>query len=172
MPIDATQPYDDSNIFARILRGELPSNKVYEDAHVLAFASHLRPRDRVRGFTTKAFLKRYARAHLPRAFVTRRKRGLSVPLGSWLRGPLHDWARARLAACEFASAGLKTERVLDWFDEHAARRRDHARGLSALLALAEWSAWVRDLDTVVTAAGFGRLCHRPRPIGDGYVQRR
>lgn len=37
MPIDATQPYDDSNIFARILRGELPSKKVYEDEHVLAF---------------------------------------------------------------------------------------------------------------------------------------
>ena len=37
MPIDATQPYDDSNIFARILRGELPSKTVYEDEHVLAF---------------------------------------------------------------------------------------------------------------------------------------
>jgi diadenosine tetraphosphate (Ap4A) HIT family hydrolase len=37
MAIDATQPYDDSNIFARILRGEIPSNKVYEDDHVLAF---------------------------------------------------------------------------------------------------------------------------------------
>ena len=37
MPIDATQAYDDSNIFARILRGELPSKKVYEDDHVLAF---------------------------------------------------------------------------------------------------------------------------------------
>ena len=37
MPIDATQPYDNSNIFARILRGELPCNKVFEDDHVLAF---------------------------------------------------------------------------------------------------------------------------------------
>ena len=37
MPIDPTQPYDDNNIFARILRGELPSNKVYEDEHALAF---------------------------------------------------------------------------------------------------------------------------------------
>ncbi len=35
--IDATQPYDDSNIFARILRGEIPSRTVYEDDHVLAF---------------------------------------------------------------------------------------------------------------------------------------
>jgi diadenosine tetraphosphate (Ap4A) HIT family hydrolase len=37
MPIDPTQPYDDNNIFARILRGEIPSNKVYEDDQVLAF---------------------------------------------------------------------------------------------------------------------------------------
>lgn len=37
MPIDATQPYDDTNIFARILRGELPCRKVYEDEHALAF---------------------------------------------------------------------------------------------------------------------------------------
>ena len=37
MPIDATQPYDDQNVFARILRGELPSKKVYEDEWALAF---------------------------------------------------------------------------------------------------------------------------------------
>jgi diadenosine tetraphosphate (Ap4A) HIT family hydrolase len=37
MPIDATLPYDDDNIFARILRGELPCRKVYEDDHALAF---------------------------------------------------------------------------------------------------------------------------------------
>jgi histidine triad (HIT) family protein len=37
MPIDATQPYDEGNIFARILRGEIPCEKVYEDEHALAF---------------------------------------------------------------------------------------------------------------------------------------
>jgi diadenosine tetraphosphate (Ap4A) HIT family hydrolase len=37
MPIDPTLPYDDANIFAKILRGELPCNKVYEDEHALAF---------------------------------------------------------------------------------------------------------------------------------------
>ena len=29
--------YDDQNIFAKILRGEIPCNNVYEDDHVLAF---------------------------------------------------------------------------------------------------------------------------------------
>ena len=31
------RPYDDDNVFARILRGEIPCDKVYEDEHVLAF---------------------------------------------------------------------------------------------------------------------------------------
>ena len=37
MAVDATQPYDESNIFARILRGEIPCARVYEDEHALAF---------------------------------------------------------------------------------------------------------------------------------------
>ncbi len=37
MPIDATLPYDPDNIFAKILRGEIPCQKVYEDDWALAF---------------------------------------------------------------------------------------------------------------------------------------
>ncbi len=37
MPIDATQPYDDQNIFAKILRGEIPNRSAYEDQWALAF---------------------------------------------------------------------------------------------------------------------------------------
>ena len=37
MAVDATQPYDDQNIFAKILRGEIPARKVYEDDWALAF---------------------------------------------------------------------------------------------------------------------------------------
>lgn len=37
MPIDPKLPYDDNNIFAKILRGEIPCVRVYEDDHVLAF---------------------------------------------------------------------------------------------------------------------------------------
>ncbi|MDF7773737.1 histidine triad nucleotide-binding protein [Sphingomonas sp. AOB5] len=37
MPVDATQPYDPNNIFAKILRDEIPSKRVYEDEFALAF---------------------------------------------------------------------------------------------------------------------------------------
>ena len=29
--------YDDNNVFAKIIRGEMPAFKVFEDAHALAF---------------------------------------------------------------------------------------------------------------------------------------
>jgi histidine triad (HIT) family protein len=35
MPIDHSLPYDETNIFARILRGELPAKKVFESDHAL-----------------------------------------------------------------------------------------------------------------------------------------
>lgn len=37
MSVDATQPYDDANIFARLIRGEIPSRRVFEDDHTIVF---------------------------------------------------------------------------------------------------------------------------------------
>ncbi len=37
MTVSCSDAYNDGNVFARILRGEIPSATVYEDAHVLAF---------------------------------------------------------------------------------------------------------------------------------------
>ena len=37
MSVDATQPYDDGNIFARLIRGEIPSSRVFEDEHTIVF---------------------------------------------------------------------------------------------------------------------------------------
>jgi diadenosine tetraphosphate (Ap4A) HIT family hydrolase len=37
MPVAALAPYNETNIFARILRGEIPCKKVYEDEYALAF---------------------------------------------------------------------------------------------------------------------------------------
>ena len=42
MPIDPNLPYDDQNVFAKILRSELPCSRVYEDEWALAF-NDIRP---------------------------------------------------------------------------------------------------------------------------------
>ncbi len=42
----ATHPYDDTNVFARILREEIPCDKVFEDEYTLAFRD-IQPQTRV-----------------------------------------------------------------------------------------------------------------------------
>ena len=111
------------------------------DQAVMEFAATLPERDRVRGVTTKVFLKRYALRYLPRGIVHRRKRGLSVPLSRWLRGPLREWAEARLASDRLAAAGVERRNAIALFEEHLSRRADHARALWTLIVLSEWLEW-------------------------------
>jgi asparagine synthase (glutamine-hydrolysing) len=112
------------------------------DEAVMEFAKSLRVEDRVRGFRTKVFLKRYARRYLPDHIVNRRKRGLSVPIGSWLRGPLKGWATATLEKGLLEQVGIHASAALELFAEHFQRKADHSRTLWTLLVLGEWLEWV------------------------------
>lgn len=113
----------------------------YLDSAVIEFAAALPEQARVCGLTTKVFLKYYARLYLPRAVTHRRKRGLSVPLSAWLRGPLRDWAQSRLSCSALADAGLCPRAAQELLAEHGARKADHARALWNLLVLGEWLEW-------------------------------
>ncbi|HXV64235.1 MAG TPA: asparagine synthase-related protein, partial [Vicinamibacteria bacterium] len=113
----------------------------YLDRKVLDFAASLPGSERVRGLGTKVFLKRYALRYLPRAVVHQRKRGLSVPLAAWLRGPLRAWARERLESGRLQRCGVDTQAVLDLFREHVEREADWGRALWSLLVLTEWLEW-------------------------------
>jgi asparagine synthase (glutamine-hydrolysing) len=112
------------------------------DEAVMEFAKSLRVEERVRGFKTKVFLKRYAQRYLPDDIVNRRKRGLSVPIASWLRGPLKEWAAATLEKGRLEQVGIRTSAAMEFFSEHCQRKADHARGLWTLLVLGEWLDWV------------------------------
>lgn len=112
------------------------------DEAVMEFAKSLPVEERVRGFSTKVFLKRYALRYLPKTIVCRRKRGLSVPIGRWLRGPLHSWASATLESGRLERAGIRTSAALELFSEHCQRKADHARALWTLLVLGEWLDWM------------------------------
>jgi len=112
------------------------------DEAVMEFAKSLPVEDRVRGFNTKVFLKRYALRYLPKSIVHRRKRGLSVPIGRWLRGPLHEWASATLGSGRLDQVGIRTPAAMNLFSEHCQGKADHARALWTLLVLSEWLEWV------------------------------
>jgi asparagine synthase (glutamine-hydrolysing) len=112
------------------------------DESVMAFAAGLPVADRVRNFSTKIFLKSYALRYLPESIVRRRKRGLSVPVGRWLRGPLREWAARALGNQRLEQIGVRTPVALELLSEHCRLQADHARALWTLIVLGEWLDWV------------------------------
>lgn len=115
------------------------------DRAVIEYAGTLPAEARIKRLRTKAFLKDYARRYLPPEIVERRKRGLSVPLSQWLRGPLREWAMERLSGEAIRSAGIRTEAACALLEEHMQRRGDHARGLWNLVVLSEWLEWAGEM---------------------------
>jgi asparagine synthase (glutamine-hydrolysing) len=112
------------------------------DAAVMEFAQFLPLQERVRRFQTKVFLKRYALRYLSADIVHRRKRGLSVPIGRWLRGPLRQWAETALNNPHLERVGICAAATRYLFAEHISGRADHARALWTLIVLSEWFDWM------------------------------
>ncbi len=148
--LDALQRYDLENTLAEGLltkadRASMLSaielRAPFLDPDVMDFAARLSSGQRVKGVTTKVFLKSYARRWLPRAIVHRRKRGLSVPLAAWLRGPLYQWAEAQLANPLFEDVGIRRAEADALLQEHRQLKGDYARPLWTLLVLSEWLTW-------------------------------
>ena len=62
------------------------------DHRVVEFALRLPKHQKIRNGESKWLLKRVLGRHVPDHLYDRPKKGFSVPLASWLRGPLRDWA--------------------------------------------------------------------------------
>lgn len=66
------------------------------DPEVVEFAWSVPLNYKIRGGTTKWLLRQLLYRHVPKKLIERPKMGFGVPLDSWMRGPLRDWAEALL----------------------------------------------------------------------------
>jgi len=117
----------------------LESRAPFLDRGLSEFAWGLPLRERLRGVRTKALLKEAALKWLPRSFVHRRKRGLSVPLPRLIDGPLRAEVDRLLDRERLAAQGLlDPDQVGRLLAEHHGGGRNHARSLWTLVIFQRW----------------------------------
>ncbi len=110
------------------------------DHTLVEFMASVPPDLKLRGLTSKYLFRRAVRDLLPGPLLVKRKQGFSIPLGRWLRGPLHDALRDSLLGVRARQRGwLRTDLIQRMLDQHATGERDHAHRLWALLALELWA---------------------------------
>jgi len=111
----------------------------YLDHYLTSFALSLPAQLRVRGFETKWVLKKAAEKWLPKSVIYRHKRGLSVPIASWINHGLRGEVDRLLAPERLRADGLMNERrVTALLDEHRTGRANHAKALWAIVMLQYW----------------------------------
>jgi asparagine synthase (glutamine-hydrolysing) len=109
------------------------------DRSLSAFAFGVSPALKVRHLTTKWALKKAAEKWLPRELIWRRKRGLSVPIASWINGSLGETTDRLLAPARLQKHGLMdSAAVKAMLDAHRAGRANHAGALWSAIMLQLW----------------------------------
>lgn len=125
----------------------LEARTPFLDADVTKFALKLPAALKVRGLETKWLLKRIAAELVSPRLTHRRKRGLSVPIATWLNGAFRSEMDRLLAPDRLRQQGLLSHvSVGRLVAEHRAGRANHARALWTLVVLQRWlERWVPEV---------------------------
>jgi asparagine synthase (glutamine-hydrolysing) len=118
------------------LEGRVP----FLDHRIVEFAWSLPLTMKIKDGQPKWILRQVLGAYLPGRLVGVQKRGFDVPIDTWLRGPLRDWAETLLDERALRHDGVFDAMVIRraWM-EHLGGRRNWQRLLWAVLMFQGWS---------------------------------
>jgi len=144
------QAYLPDDILVKVDRAAMASSLEtrvpFLDHRVVEFALATPMGNKIRNGESKWLLRRLLNRHLPEASFDGPKRGFTVPLDEWLRGPLRDWAEQLLGPSQLAASGfVDVSSVRRSWSEHL-RGRNHQRGLWTILMLQAWLANLKKRD--------------------------
>jgi len=109
------------------------------DHRVVAFSWHLRPDWKAKRGCSKYLLRRVLYRYVPRSLVERPKMGFAVPIDSWLRGPLRDWAESLLNEDRLKREGiLAPGPIREKWAEHVSGKRNWQYQLWGALMFQAW----------------------------------
>lgn len=109
------------------------------DHRIVELAWQLPQHLKIRNGVGKWVLREVLYRHVPREMIERPKKGFSVPLGQWLRGPLRDWAENLLNERRLEQEGyFHPEPIHALWQSHLAGKHDHSLKLWGVLMFQAW----------------------------------
>ncbi len=109
------------------------------DHRVVAFSWRLPPQWKARPGNGKYLLRRVLERYVPRRLIERPKAGFAVPINSWLRGPLKDWAAGLLDPARLKREGvLAAEPIAAAWRHHQDGTRSAQHQLWCVLMFQAW----------------------------------
>ena len=107
--------------------------------------------DRKRG---KVVLQECLARYIPRELFERPKQGFSVPLDSWLRGPLRDWADSLLDPRKLQADGyFRHEPICNIWEKHQVGHINAGHQLWSVLMFQAWLDTVRGIEVMPSCSG-------------------
>ncbi|HXC24641.1 MAG TPA: asparagine synthase (glutamine-hydrolyzing) [Gemmatimonadaceae bacterium] len=119
----------------------LESRAPFLDHRVAEFAWRIPMHQKIRHGQGKWLLRQLLYRYVPKTLIERPKMGFGVPIDSWLRGPLREWAEELIAPSRleregfFAPAAISTA-----WHEHQTGQRNNAHLLWGVLMFQGWLA--------------------------------
>lgn len=109
------------------------------DYRIAEFAASLPIEFKYREGKGKWILREVLYRYVPKELIERPKKGFSLPIADWLRGPLKDWANALLDSKRIDSEGfLESSLIQIKWREHLSDKRDWSSQLWSVLMFQLW----------------------------------
>lgn len=109
------------------------------DHRIVEFAWTLPLEMKIKEGKTKHLLRKLLYKYVPKELIERPKMGFSVPIDSWLKGPLKEWASSLLSPSKIKQEGfLNASLVTEKWNQHLSGERNFQHQIWDILMFEAW----------------------------------